>query len=384
MTKINPTNPLNIDSITNEYGLNASLNSRPLRIFTWHVHGTYLYYLSKADIIIYIPVSDKANKEPGYGGRGTTFPFGNNVVEVPFEEIQYLEFDLILFQSRQNYLWDQFSLLTEQQRELPKIYLEHDPPRETPTDTVHFVKDPSVLIVHVTYFNQLMWSSPWINNTVIEHGIPQMPIEYNGNLKKGIVVINNPDKRGRRLGWDIFQEVAKTIPLDIIGMGTEAYGLGEIKHGELPAFLADYRFYFSPIRYTSLGLSTLEAMALGIPVVGLATTELSSVIENEVSGFVHTDLRYLIGKMQELLNHRGKAREMGKKGALIVKDRFALSRFIKDWESLFYEMVAYGSTGIHTAGPNLNLYYNNSHNGSIKPMDKIRADESAIKKNISL
>ena len=29
---------------------------RPLRVFTWHVHGNYLYYLSQANAEFYLPV----------------------------------------------------------------------------------------------------------------------------------------------------------------------------------------------------------------------------------------------------------------------------------------------------------------------------------------
>lgn len=31
-------------------------NDRPLRILTWHVHGSYLYYLSHAGHDLYLPV----------------------------------------------------------------------------------------------------------------------------------------------------------------------------------------------------------------------------------------------------------------------------------------------------------------------------------------
>ena len=50
-------------------------------------------------------------------------------------------------QSRRNYLEDQYDILSEQQRSLPRIYLEHDPPRENPTDTKHIVDDPEMLLV---------------------------------------------------------------------------------------------------------------------------------------------------------------------------------------------------------------------------------------------
>ena len=69
-----------------------------LRVFTWHIHGTYLYYLSRGDYEIFIPVSKEA--KPGYVGRGTTFPFGENVHEVDEDEVKNLDFDVILIQTK--------------------------------------------------------------------------------------------------------------------------------------------------------------------------------------------------------------------------------------------------------------------------------------------
>src|SRR4051794_20562966 len=115
---------------------------RPLRILTWHVHGNYLYYLSHAHQQFYLPV--KSGRHEGYGGRGESFPWSENVHEVPADEVKSLQFDCILFQSRKNYLHDQFEILTRAQQQLPRIYLEHDPPRENPTDTRHPVDDPEV------------------------------------------------------------------------------------------------------------------------------------------------------------------------------------------------------------------------------------------------
>jgi hypothetical protein len=57
-----------------------------LRVLTWHVHGNYLLYLSRANVEFVLPVDP--GRGPGYGGRGTTFPFGSNVVEVPADEIR--------------------------------------------------------------------------------------------------------------------------------------------------------------------------------------------------------------------------------------------------------------------------------------------------------
>jgi len=72
------------------------LSGRP-RVFTWHVHGTYLYYLCQAACDFYVPV--KPGKPEGYGGRAGTLPWPENLHEVPAEAVRRLEFDCVIFQS---------------------------------------------------------------------------------------------------------------------------------------------------------------------------------------------------------------------------------------------------------------------------------------------
>lgn len=321
--------------------IHLSGTRRP-RVFTWHIHGSYLYYLSQGNYDIYIPV--KEDKSEGYYGKGETFPFGENLHVVPAEEVKNLELDCILFQSNKNYVTDQYEILSAEQRELPKIYLEHDPPRQTPTDTKHVVDDPEVLLVHVTHFNRMMWDNNRTPTKVIDHGVVDPQVQYSGKLDRGIVVINNIQKRGRRLGLDLFLELRKKVPLDLVGMGSEDLGLGEVKHGQLPEFISQYRFFFNPIRYTSLGLSILEAMMIGIPVVGLATAELVTVIQNGVSGYIHTDPGYLGEKMKALLEDPDLARQLGQHGQKTARERFNIARFAKDWEDTFHAVIAAGSS----------------------------------------
>ena len=309
-----------------------------MNIFTWHIHGSYLFYLAQGNYDIYIPT--KPDKPEGYYGRGETFPFGDNVIEIPADEVRLHEFDCILFQTNHNYLVDQFEILSEAQRNLPKIYLEHDPPRQHPTDTKHVVNDPSITLVHVTHFNRLMWDNNDTPTCVIEHGVTMPPVKYSGENERGIVVINNLPTRGRLLGLDLFLEVRKHVPIDLVGMGTGELGLGEVLHPQLPEFISKYRFFFNPIRYTSLGLAVCEAMMMGLPVVGLATTELSAVISNGHSGYIHTDIDYLIEKMKLLLSDAGHARQLGANGRSTAVERFNISRFTNQWEELFKSVIS--------------------------------------------
>lgn len=314
------------------------LSNGRIRIFTWHVHGSYLYYLSQGNYDIYIPV--KPANEEGYHGRGETFPFGEHVYELDAAQVKEQEFDCIIFQSRANYLTDQFEILSDEQRRLPRVYVEHDPPTGHPTNTKHVVDDAEVLLVHVTHFNRLMWDNNATSTRVIEHGVAVPDVPYTGELDKGIVVINNLPTRGRLLGLDLFLEVRKHIPLDLIGMGTETLGLGEVLHPQLPQFISRYRFFFNPIRYTSHGLAVCEAMMLGIPVVALATTEMPVVIDHAVNGYIHTSPDELIKSMRLLLDDPGLAMKTGREGRKTALERYNISRFVADWEQTFAEVIA--------------------------------------------
>ncbi len=306
-----------------------------MRILTWHIHGSYLYYLTQVPHTFYLPV--KAGWPTGYGGRRGNFAWGDNVVDVPAGEVRDREFDCILFQSRQNWDTDQYEILSEAQRRLPRLYLEHDPPRESPTDTRHPVDDPDVLLVHVTHFNDLMWDSGRTPTRVVEHGVLLPPgAIYTGELARGLVVVNGLQGRGRRLGADVFARAREAVPLDLVGMRSEEFGgLGDVPHDALPALSARYRFFFNPIRYTSLGLAVCEAMLLGMPVIGLATTEMATAIENGVSGYVDTDVDALIAHMRRLLADPAEARRLGAGARQAAETRFGIGRFIADWQAAF-------------------------------------------------
>ena len=309
-----------------------------VKILTWHIHGSYLYYLTQAPHEFYLPV--KPDKPEGYGGRLPNFPWGDNVHDVPSEAVKTLQFDCILFQSRRNYHQDQYEILNESQRQLPRIYLEHDPPQEHPTNTKHPVDDPNILLVHVTHFNNLMWDSSQTPTRVIEHGVIVPEVSYTGELDKGIVVINGLPSRDRRLGKDVFERVRGAVPLDLVGMEARSLGgLGEIPHQQLPAFESRYRFFFHPVRYTSLGLAVCEAMAIGMPIVGLATTELVTVVENEVSGYISTDVDQLIERMQTLIDNPKLALHLSAGAKRQGQTRFGIKRFIDNWNRAIETVV---------------------------------------------
>ena len=323
---------------------------RPLDVLTWHVHGNYLWYLSHAPVRWFVPTLP--GSPPGYGGRGSTFPFPDNVVDVPAEAVADLRLDAVVHQSRATWTVDRFRYLSEEQRRLPTVYLEHDPPLASPTDTLHTIHraEDGAVVVHVTSFNRLMWDTGSAPTAVIEHGVVVPPVEATLERARGLVVVNDLGTRGGRLGADVVEEVRRRVPIDVVGLRSERVGgLGEIPPPELAAFMSNYRFFFHPARFTSLGLAVCEAMAIGVPVVGLATTELVTVIDDGRSGFIHTDVDRLVGDMERLLAEPALARAVGRAGQDMARRRFGIERFAAQWAALLAGLVA-GSAAPVPAG----------------------------------
>jgi glycosyltransferase involved in cell wall biosynthesis len=117
-------------------------------------------------------------------------------------------------------------------------------------------------------------------------------------------------------------------------------GFGEVPHDKLADFVGQYRFVFNPIRYTSLGLAICEAMMQGSPVVGLATTEMVTAIQNGVSGCVETSVDRLVAVMRALIRDPALARRWGEGARRAALARFGMARFIDDWNQALTDAVA--------------------------------------------
>jgi hypothetical protein len=302
-----------------------------MRVLTWHVHGSYLWYLSHVPVTWLLPVTpDRANP---YGGRGETFAWPDNVVEVPVEEVRDLDVDVVLTQHRDNWQLHRHELLGDRVAGLPRVHVEHDPPPCWPNDALHPVQDEATTLVHVTPFNALMWDSGITPATTIDHGVRVPDLPWTGTTEAAVTVVNNLYRRGRRLGPDVFDAVAAEVPVDLAGMSGEAYGrwLGDVRLADLHARLGAYRAFFNPIRYTSLGLAVCEAMALGLPVVGLATTEMATAVRNGVNGYVETDPAKLVVHLRRLLADRDEAAELSAGARRVAAERFGIERFVADW-----------------------------------------------------
>jgi glycosyltransferase involved in cell wall biosynthesis len=129
------------------------------------------------------------------------------------------------------------------------------------------------------------------------------------------------------------------VPLRLFGIGAaELGGIENLPQAELHTEMARRRVYLHPIRWTSLGLSLIEAMHLGMPVVALGTTEVAEAVP-PMAGFVSTDVEVLRRGLQGLIEDPGEARRRGCAARATALARFGLERFLADWDRLLAEVA---------------------------------------------
>jgi glycosyltransferase involved in cell wall biosynthesis len=311
-----------------------------MRILIWHVHGSWTTAFVQGSHEYLIPVTPDRGAD-GLG-RARTWDWPDNAIEVTLEQAVDTDVDLIVLQRPH-----ELELLAEEWlggrgpgRDVPAVYVEHNAPQGRIAEMRHPAADrPDLTLVHVTHFNDLFWDAGSTPTCVIEHGIVDPGYRYSGELPRAAVVINEPARRGRVTGTDLLPDLNGRVPLDLFGIGAGAMGgYEDLRQDELHAEMARRRAYLHPIRWTSLGLSLIEAMALGMPVVALATTEVPDAVP-AAAGIASTDVGELRAGLRRLIDDPDEARTRGEAARRAAVERFGLERFLSDWDSLLEEVA---------------------------------------------
>jgi hypothetical protein len=320
-----------------------------VNILLWHVHGSWTTSFVQGPHTYLVPVTP--DRGPDGLGRARTYSWPDNVVEVPPERLRDAEPDLIVLQRPHEEALARDWLGRRPGRDLPAVYLEHNAPGGPVPDTRHPAADRDDLtLVHVTHFNRLFWDSGSTRTAVIEHGVVDPGHRYTGRLPHAAVVVNEPLRRGRTTGTDLLPALAAAAPLDVFGMGTRdlAARLGlppdrcrtqDLPQARLHRALAERRVYLHPVRWTSLGLSLLEAMHLGMPVVALATTEVTRAVPPG-TGVVSARPEVLAEAVRHYLRDPGAATADGLRARQTAIEHYGLKRFLADWNRLIEEVCA--------------------------------------------
>jgi hypothetical protein len=318
-----------------------------MRILLWHVHGSWTDAFVRGRHEYLLPVLPEGGPW-GLGRAGRPWP--DSVQQVPLARLDADSVDAVVLQRPEEIDAVAQALGRRPGVDLPAVYLEHNTPKGNFPYTRHPLADQdSIPVVHVTHFNRLAWDNGSAPAVVIEHGIPDPGPLYTGELPELGVVVNEPVRRGRVTGTDLLPAFAAVAPLNVFGMKTEgllaAAGFegaslhvrGDLKPKELHRELARCRVYVHPMRWTSLGLSLLEAMHLGMPVLALATTEAPRAVPPE-AGSVSADVGELLSSARRLIANPEEARRRGEAAREAALARYGLARFLDDWDAVLADL----------------------------------------------
>ena len=296
-----------------------------MRVLLWHVHGAWTTAFVHGPHDHVVPVLP--DRGPDGRGRAQTYAWPDTVRELPPEALADEPFDVVVLQRpHEEALAREWLGGRRPGRDVPAVYVEHNAPQGRINEMRHPVAGRRDLtLVHVTHFNALFWDAGATDTRVIEHGIVDPGERYSGELPRAAVVINEARRRGRVTGTDL---LPRFEPLDLFGIGAL-----DLPQDELHDAMARRRAYVHPIRWTSLGLSLLEAMHLGMPVVVLGTTEAYEAVPRE-AGVVSTNLDTLEDALRRFIADPDEGRERGAQARAAVLGRYGLQRFLDDWDAV--------------------------------------------------
>lgn len=334
-----------------------------MRVLLWHVHGGWAESFVRGPHEYLLPTL------PGGGawGLGTGGRDWPNAVERAPEELAHAEVDVVVLQRFDEIAEAEKLLGRRLGLDIPAVYVEHNTPKGDVPNSVHPLAERSdIPLVHVTHFNELMWDSGRAPTVVIEHGVPDPGRLYSGELPHLTAVINEPARRWRVTGTDLLPRFAEAGPLDLFGMGGDALMpalaastsvagqrknagpvdggeprirvFGDIPPAQLHAEMARRRLYVHPFRWTSLGLTLLEAMHLGMPVVALATTEAARAVPPE-AGAISPSVDELVRSARLLVDDGDEAGRRGEFAREYVLAHYSLGAFLEAWNTVLADAV---------------------------------------------
>jgi len=323
-----------------------------VRILVWHVHGSWATALLQGRHTYLLPVVP--DRGPDGRGRARTWDWPASAVEVTVPQLRTAEFDLVLLQRPHEAALVERWTGRRPGRDVPAVYVEHDAPRAGAADSRHPLADQrAVPVVHVTHFNRTFWDCGSARTHVVEHGVVDPGHRYRGDSPSVAVVVNDPVRRSRVAGTDLVLAMARRLPVTVHGMGVRplagqvegspaAQGLSireNLPQAQLHDVLGAHRLYFHPYRWTSLGLSLIEAMMLGMPVLGLPATAAPEAVP-AAAGVLSSDPAVLLATARRWIADPVEAREKGLAAREHALTAFGIERFLDDLDAVLQEVLA--------------------------------------------
>jgi glycosyltransferase involved in cell wall biosynthesis len=112
---------------------------------------------------------------------------------------------------------------------------------------------------------------------------------------------------------------------------------GWVEHDEYLKLLPNYDFLVLPSKYETFGLAYVEAMGLGLPVIGTFGPAIPEIVKNNETGLLieFGNTEQLVKALEKLANNLELRIELGKNAWEDVKERFSPEIVLKKLEEIY-------------------------------------------------
>jgi hypothetical protein len=247
-----------------------------------------------------------------------------------------IEYDLLLSQQRFGNL--QMFLDLGKRLGVPVLHIDHTmpPPNIKPKQLDGLVSLRANKHAYITEFSKNAWrGSP--NDAVIYHGVDSNVFKGWGQVGSvgthGISVVNQFASRDVFCGWNMWQEVAKQVPMKLIG---ENPGVSESAKSteDLVNQLATARFFLNTSQWSPIPLSLIEAMMVGCPIITTSKQEIPKFLHHEENALIADNVDDMVKSARRLMVDDDLCKKLSQNVRATALQFFSLERFVNDWNDI--------------------------------------------------
>lgn len=179
-----------------------------------------------------------------------------------------------------------------------------------------------------------------LKKRILELGLDSSPFVIGDRSNETILTVGSSVGKRWDKGHCPLVTVHRFLPIMLVGPGNEGLpgAIGDVSYEELLHFYSSCQIYFNP--GPVVGISMVEAMMSGMPVVTFRTINLCDLIQNGVNGFVVDTVDGAVMRLRQLREDIGLRMAMGAASLETALARFSFERWARSWEFLFGEVIA--------------------------------------------
>jgi glycosyltransferase involved in cell wall biosynthesis len=315
-----------------------------LNILTYPTHERYASHLANINADFYLWQGEHTVK---WNEKYAKIPKNHILLNPKHGDKQlpdYITPDIIFSQNKLAHY--SISAKLAQKYKVPLVSLEHCFPWKgiSPQQLQQLYNMQGNVNVFISDISRKNWGFNESNSVVIEHGIdynlfkPQDTDKTIDLLLVGNDIIN----RDILLGWTEFCYITgypnSPYKLKILGSNP---GISEPASSinELVSYYNKSKIFICPAKNSPIPYSLIEAMSCGCACVCYKQGLVSDVIQHNVNGMISDNPDELKKYCVELLEDEDKRKELGENARKLVKTRFNLDRFTKDWTKVFRSLT---------------------------------------------